>query len=68
MGSRAEGSAAEAATFDYIERFLRDAGVDTASSDFGDAQDGYSTSRIVEAKVKGARDDELALIVPVNRW
>ena len=68
IGPRVEGSAAEAAAFAYIEGYLRAAGIDTSTSDFTDAREGYSTSRIVEGRMKGSRDDELAVIVPVDSW
>jgi hypothetical protein len=68
IGPRAEGSRAEAAAFAYIEAYLRAAGIDTSSSDFSDAREGYSTSRIVEGRMRGSRDDELAVIVPVDSW
>ena len=68
FGSRPEGSASEAAAFAFIERFLRAEGIDTATSGFADAQGGYSTSRIVEARLPGARNDELAVLVPVSSW
>jgi hypothetical protein len=68
FGSRVEGSAGEAAVFEYVERALRTAGLEPVSSDFSDVHDGYSASRIVEARVRGARPDELAIIVPVSSW
>jgi hypothetical protein len=68
FGSRVEGSAGEAAVFEYVERALRTAGLEPLSSDFSDLRDGYSASRIVEARVRGARPDELAIIVPVSSW
>ncbi len=68
FGSRAEGSAAEAAAFDYIESFLRARGIETATTGFADAREGYSTSRIVEGRLPGSREDELAVLVPVSSW
>jgi hypothetical protein len=68
FGSRAEGSPGESAAFDYIERELRASGLEAASSGFPDAEGGYSSSRIVEASLKGAIADELAIIVPVSSW
>jgi hypothetical protein len=68
IGHRAEGSAAEAAAFEYIMRSLRAMGLSPVSSGFSDVREGYSTSRIVEARVRGAREDELAIMVPVSSW
>jgi hypothetical protein len=68
LGTRAEGSAGEAAAFDYIERSLSSAGMEPGISGFSDASDGFSTSRIVEARIRGSREDELSVIVPVSSW
>jgi hypothetical protein len=67
-GPRAEGSAAEAAAFSLIEGELRAAGLAPASSGFDDAREGYSTSLIVEARVAGASEEEMAIAVPVGSW
>jgi hypothetical protein len=68
FGPRSEGSAGEAAAFAYVESALREAGLAPSTSDFSDASEDYSRSRIVEASVPGARADELALIVPLGSW
>jgi hypothetical protein len=68
LGPRAEGSPEEAAAFDYIEGSLRASGLSPERSGFADADDGYSASRIVQAIVRGSRDDELAVLVPVGSW
>jgi hypothetical protein len=68
FGSRLEGSQGEQATFDYITRSLLGMGLVPAESDFSDAVGAYSRSRIVEALVRGAREDELAIVVPVSGW
>ena len=67
FGSRAEGSPGESAAFDYIERSLRGMGLVPISSGFADiGSQAYSRSRILEAEVRGARADELAIVVPVS--
>jgi hypothetical protein len=68
MGMRTEGSKAEVAAFEYVIRELRAAGLEPVSSGFSDAEEGFSTSRIVEARLRGALADELAIIVPVGSW
>jgi hypothetical protein len=68
FGSRVEGSAGETAVFGYIERTLRAAGLEPVSSDFSDVREDYSSSRTVEASVRGARSDELAIMIPVSSW
>lgn len=69
FGSRAEGSAGEKAAFSYVEASLRAMGLSPSVSGFSDAQaEDYSRSRIVEAELRGQRQDELAIIVPVNSW
>ena len=68
LGARIEGSAAEAEAFGRIESSLRAMGLSPRESGFDDAFEDYSRSRIVEATVAGERDDELAILVPVNSW
>jgi len=68
LGSRAEGSTGEAKTFLYVETALREAGLTPSTSAFSDASEDYSSSRIVEAVVQGARGDELAIAVPIGSW
>ncbi len=68
LGPRAEGSEGEAAAFAYIERELKAAGLEPSARGFSDADANFSNSRIVEARAKGAREDELAVIVPVSTW
>ena len=68
LGPRLEGSASEAAAFDYISRSLEESGLEPRSSGFSDAVEGYSSSQIVEARIQGARPDELAIVVPVGTW
>jgi hypothetical protein len=68
LGSRAEGAPGEAVAFDYVEAALREAGLAPTESDFSDASKDYSGSRIVEALVRGAREDELAIVVPLGSW
>jgi hypothetical protein len=68
LGPRREGAPGEAAAFDYVEAALREAGLSPAASDFSDASDDFSRSRIVEALLRGERDDELAIVVPLGSW
>jgi hypothetical protein len=68
LGPRSEGSKGEAAAFDYVEASLRESGLAPTESDFSDASEDYSRSRIVEAAIKGSRGDELSIVVPVGTW
>jgi hypothetical protein len=69
LGSRAEGSPGESAAFDYIERALRGMGLIPTSSGFSDiGSEAYSRSKILEAELRGARADELAIVVPIGSW
>lgn len=69
FGSRAEGSPGESASFDYVERSLRGMGLVPSSSGFADVgSEAYSRSRILEAEIRGARADELAIVVPMSSW
>jgi hypothetical protein len=68
FGRRVENSPPERATFDYLESACRASGLDVSYLSFDEAPQGYSNSRILEAKLRGVRGDELALIVPVDSW
>jgi hypothetical protein len=68
LGLRAEGSKPEADAFEYVEASLRGMGLSPAVGDFSDAFEDFSRSRIVEAVIRGTRNDELAVIVPVGSW
>jgi hypothetical protein len=67
-GSRVENESGERAAFDIIKTTLASAGLAYTESDFSDAREGYSRSRIVEAMISGTTADELAVIVPVTSW
>ncbi|HET7839431.1 MAG TPA: hypothetical protein VFL04_06695, partial [Rectinemataceae bacterium] len=68
FGRRLENSPAEAAAFDYIETVCAQAGIPAAASGFAESAEGYSFSRIVEARIGGARPEELAIVVGVDSW
>jgi len=68
IGSRAEGTIGESRTMEYIGQTLKAAGLSSDSIDFSQVRDGYSSSRIIETRIRGAREDELAILVPVNSW
>ncbi len=68
IGSRFEGSIGESKAFEYIGQTLSAAGLNSVSYDFSQVRDGYSSSRILETSIRGAREDELAILVPVNSW
>jgi len=68
LGGRVENSPSERAAFGLIESTCRSAHLDLSSISFDESSDGYSYSRILEARVHGARDDELVVVVPVDSW
>ncbi|MDA8424914.1 MAG: hypothetical protein M0Z80_02155 [Treponema sp.] len=68
FGERVENSAPERRAFDYIEAACKEYGLEVSRLSFDEAPGGYSTSRILEARVGGSRGDELALVVPVDSW
>jgi hypothetical protein len=68
VGSRVENEQGESTAFEIIKSTLSKAGLPFVESDFSDARDGYSRSRIIETTIKAATSDELAVIVPVNSW
>jgi hypothetical protein len=67
-GPRAENSPGERAAFEIARSTLRAAGIEPEVSDFSDASEGYSYSRILEAGIRGRIADELAIIVPMGTW
>ncbi|HTX73695.1 MAG TPA: hypothetical protein VMC79_12775, partial [Rectinemataceae bacterium] len=67
-GPRLENSASERACFDLIESVCRGSGLSPRSIPFGESSEGYSYSRIIEARLSGGLPDELAIIVPVDEW
>ncbi len=68
LGPRAENGPAERAVLDLLESALRGAGIATEVSDFSAARGGYSGSRIVEALIPGASEEEMAFIAPLDSW
>jgi len=67
-GPRVENGSGERIAFGIVESTLRSAGISPEVSDFSDAREGYSYSKIVEARIKGRIDDELAIVVPMGSW
>jgi hypothetical protein len=68
FGARIEGTMGESGAFDYVETSLRGMGISPSIGDFSDTFEDYSRSRIVEALIRGAKADELAIIVPIGSW
>ncbi|MDP3178300.1 MAG: hypothetical protein Q8M76_10385, partial [Spirochaetaceae bacterium] len=68
IGPRPENSLAEAAAFALIETTLKGAGIETTSKGLGEGEGGHSFSRIVESRIPGDREDEIAVVTPVTSF
>jgi hypothetical protein len=66
LGSRTEGSAAEAGTIAYIRGIAAAAGLDLRESPLADLADDHSYSRALTIHFDGKRSDLLVFIVPLD--
>ncbi len=66
LSPRPEGSQEERLLFDYIESEITARSIPYRRMDFASSTVGHSFSNVLAARLPGARDSRLAVVVPVN--